>query len=180
MKKENGIKRTFGIIDRGLSRGEDILAVFACISILVLMLSISYSIIARFFFMNPPAWTVEVTEYILLFLTFAGAAWVLKKDGHVKVDILLNHLNIRTQKILNLITDCMGGILGLLLIWFGGKSTYYIFERKIMHVKYLPIPKFILLIGVPVAGCFLFYRFSKKIKSSLMYLRNLESEKESD
>ena len=58
------------------------------------VLIVSLEICMRYFFRRPQVWTVEVCEYILFILAFLGAPWLLKKGGHVSVDIVVERLEM--------------------------------------------------------------------------------------
>lgn len=122
--------------------------------VIVLMLIMCYEVAMRYFFRQPPVWAIEVCEYLLLLLTFLGAAWLLKMGGHVRVDIILGRLNPKAQTLLNIVTSGLGVIICLLLAWYGGKTTWDHFQRGILVAKTLTIPKAPLLAFISV-GCFL-------------------------
>ena len=103
------IKWVDGIID-GMAAVAGLLLVF-------MMFSICYEVVLRYFLFSPLTWVTEISEYILLYATFLGAPWVLKKDAHVKVDIVLARLGIKTQRIVNMVTSLIGIGVCLVLVW---------------------------------------------------------------
>lgn len=141
----------------------DGMAFLAGLLLLFTIFSICYEVLIRYFLMRPSTWSVEITEYILLYITFLGAPWLLKQKGHVKVDVVLNMLNIRTQRILNLITSLLGAIICLVLFWFGVLTTADHFMRKIPVIKSLEVPKFILLAVIPFGSLLLCIQFIRQI-----------------
>ena len=77
------------------------LALVAGVVTVFVMLAINYEVFMRYFLNRPTLWTLEISEYSLVYITFLGAAWVLRKDGHVKIDLLVRVLKPRSQIILN-------------------------------------------------------------------------------
>jgi len=132
----------------------DALAGRAGVLVIGIMLVMCYEVVMRYFLNRPPAWAVEVCEYMLYLLAFLGAAWLLKLGGHVRVDIVLGRLNPKAQTWLNIATSAIGVIICLVIAWYGGESTIDHFQRGIPVVKTLKIPKAPLLAVIAV-GCFL-------------------------
>jgi TRAP-type C4-dicarboxylate transport system permease small subunit len=88
----------------------DLLASLAGGLILFMMLSICIDVVLRYFLNRPLTWGVEISEYILLWSTLLSVAWVLKIEGHVKIDLVVNRLNPRNQCLVNTITSILGAI----------------------------------------------------------------------
>ena len=60
--------------------------------LIFMMLSVSADVFMRYFLSKPIFWVVEVNEYAVIYATFLGAAWVLAKDGHIKVELVVDRL----------------------------------------------------------------------------------------
>jgi len=149
----------------------DGMAFLAGLLLLFMIFSICYEVLMRYFLIRPSSWAVEITEYILLYITFLGAPWLLKQKGHVKVDVVLNMLNIRTQRILNLFTSLLGAIICLVLFWFGLLATVDHYVRKIPVIKSLEVPKFILLVVIPFGSLLLCLQFIRQVITASKNLR---------
>ena len=52
----------------------------------------------RYFLNRPLVWVLELTEYALLWVTFLGAAWLLRQGGHVQVDVIVDFMSRRWKK----------------------------------------------------------------------------------
>ena len=108
------------IFDRTVSY----LAFVAAVLIIFAMLSVGAEIVMRYFLNRPMIWVMEVTEITLLLITFLGTAWLLRREGHVKVDIVLSHLNPRAQALLGIISSIIGIIVCMVLVWNGTLVSY--------------------------------------------------------
>ncbi len=64
------------------------LATLAGLMIAGVCLLIVYDVIARNLGMQPPASTVALTEYALLYFTMAAAPWLVRTRGHIVVEVL--------------------------------------------------------------------------------------------
>ncbi len=149
-------------LDRFVDRVIDGMAVLAGLGILFVMFSICYEVVVRYFHFQPPTWVTEVTEYLLLYITFLGAPWVLKEDGHVRVDIVVGRLRWKTQKAFDLATSLAGmGICGV-LVWYGAKTAWELYERGIPVIKTLAVPKVLLVGIIPVGSLLLIAEFVRR------------------
>ena len=62
----------------------------------------------------------EIWEYSLLYITLLGAAWLLRKEGHVNMDIFYNRLSPRKRAILDVLTASFFFFFIGLMLWKGG------------------------------------------------------------
>jgi TRAP-type C4-dicarboxylate transport system permease small subunit len=64
-------------------------------------------------------WLSEFIEYCLYFGVFLAAPWVLRQNGHVRVDLVLSALPKRLSRRLERGLDVLGIVTCLALLWFG-------------------------------------------------------------
>jgi TRAP-type C4-dicarboxylate transport system permease small subunit len=134
----------------------NLLAIVAAVALIVIMLLVGADVTMRYFLNHPIGHVLEITEHLLLVLTFSGSAWVLKREGHVKSDILLNRLNPSNQALINTITSIIGAITCLVLAWYGAQVAWDSFLRGIFFATLMRLPQapFMAIIS---AGCFLLF-----------------------
>ncbi len=103
------------------------------------------------------------TEWGILYLTYLSAAWVLRNEGHVKMDVLTSRLQPRTQNVLLIVTSIICMVLCLLLTWYGVTTTW---DSWVNHVtdmnKLLGFPKAIILAIIPVGSLLLSIQFLRR------------------
>jgi len=75
-------------------------------------------VVMRYFFNKPIQGALESSEYGLLFLTLLAAAWLLKKNKHVRMELLIHKLKPITQAYIN-------GVTSIICVWICGIITYY-------------------------------------------------------
>ena len=75
-------------------------------------------IVMRYFFNKPIQGALESSEYGLLFLTLLAATWLVRKDKHVRMELLIHELKPVTQAYVN-------GITSILCVLISGFITYY-------------------------------------------------------
>jgi len=135
------------------------------------VLIISVDVVLRYFVRQPLGWVIEVVAFSLLFITFLGAAWVLRIERHVKVDLVLNLLNPGARAALNITTSVLGGIMCLLLAWYSGHLTWDLFqsgERTITVLEWLKAP---LVAVIPLGSFLLSIQFLRRAYAYLVRWR---------
>lgn len=159
------LNKTNAILDRTMS----VLAVVAAVLIVFMMLSIAADVaIMRLLLDRPQVWIMDVTSQSLLFIGFLGAAWVLKRNKHVTLDLLVTRLNPRAQVILNTIMSIIGVFICVVITWYGTEVTWEHFQKGIRSATYLEIPRGPLLAVIPLGGFLLSLQF---LRRTIQYLK---------
>ena len=121
----------------------------------LMMLTVVYDVIARLVFQAPTLWVIDVNEYMLVYLTFIPAAWILLRDNHVKVELVVERLRPRPRRILALFGDLMGLAYCVILTWQSWLVTWdayrggYRFSTAIAFFQY---PVFVI---IPIGAAWL-------------------------
>lgn len=117
--------------------------------LLFMMLLVCYDVVMRYLFRNPTGWSMEVCEYLLVYLTFLGSPWLLREKGHVNVDILFFFSPPSVTRRCKIFTGLVMAIATLVLCIFCAGATWDVFHREIIMIKILMIPKWTLLWVIP-------------------------------
>ncbi|HDM09804.1 MAG: TRAP transporter small permease [Deltaproteobacteria bacterium] len=119
------------------------------------LVSVSVDVVLRYFFNKPIGWVLQISEYILLYIPFLAAGYVLRQEGHIRIDIILNRISRRLQNRINMVTSLVGALVMLILTYYSTYVTYDFYQRGVPTLKYLKIPEFLVIMVIP-AGCFVF------------------------
>ena len=152
------LKRLNEIFDRTV----DVLVLFSGFLLLFSMLSISLSVIARYFFGYTTTWVLEMNEFALLYITFLAAAWVLRRERHVMMDIIIQRMNSRNQHIINMITSILCSCVCLCIMWFGVRLVWQHIQAGRMLTEGLRLPSAVILFVIPFGFLLLFIQFLKR------------------
>ena len=152
------MKRFLDIFDRTLN----VMTFLAGILLIFIMLSVCMEVILRSFINRPQIWVTEVTECLLLYITFLGTAWLLREEGHVKVDLVLNRLKPQTTAFLGIISSIMGVLVSITLTIYGFNVTWDYFQRGIYTPTALEIPVYLILLIIPIGSLMLFIQFIRR------------------
>jgi C4-dicarboxylate transporter DctQ subunit len=159
-----------GILDHII----DFMAVLAGILLVAAVLIVSAEIVMRYFFNKPQVWSVEVCEYILFILAFLGAPWLLKKGGHVSVDVVTERLSRRTQDYLGIFACGVGVLISAVIAWFSIVAAWDCYVNGIVVTKTLTIGKHYFLLFITVGYFFLLLEFGRQFYNHLRVPREEE------
>lgn len=90
MPPMNALARLYTRLIEGLAVASGLIIAAVC-------LLIAYDVIARNLGLQPPASTVALTEYALLYFTMAASPWLVRTRGHIVVEILHARLHGRAK-----------------------------------------------------------------------------------
>jgi C4-dicarboxylate transporter, DctQ subunit len=165
-----------GGLNRVLDTLIDAAAFAAGVLLVAVMLFVTVSVLLRYVLNRPIGWSVEVSEYSLVCITFFLAAWVLKKEGHVRVDLVIACFRPASQALLNTITSGMCTIVCLVLTFFAGKVTLELYGGSYFTPTILMIPKFIFILLITFGLLLLTLQFFRKTRKHLQQWRTLSLE----
>jgi C4-dicarboxylate transporter DctQ subunit len=100
-----------------VEKGNLILGYVSGLGILLMGLMLFYEVVCRYFFRSPTIWAQEMSVYVFMWTMLAGAAYTLEKGKHVRIDLIVEHLSVRTQRILEMITSVAGMIYCAVITW---------------------------------------------------------------
>lgn len=127
-----------------------------------LTLAVCWDVLARAIAASPLSWVVEITQYGLLYMTFLCTAWVLKEDRHVTVDLLTGFLSKKSQAALTTVTSIVGGMVCLVLTWFGSVVSVEKLRMGSYQPTPLEFPDFPLFVIIPIGSFLLFIQFMRR------------------
>src|SRR3990172_450307 len=97
----------------------NLLAILAGILLIFVILSVCAEVFLRYFLGRPTVWVVEISGYALLYITFLVVAWVQRRGGHVRMDLVIDRLNPMVRSVVNVITSLICTIACFILTCFG-------------------------------------------------------------
>ena len=163
-RKDRSVEK---IIDKILTA----LGVIPALLLLFIALSTSFNIFARFLGFKGLIWGVQFTEYSLFWMTLLGATWVLKRDKHVTVDLITGLLKERPKLYLDLAHSIMGFAVCGVLCWYGAVVTWGQYERGVVDIQVVDVPKYLVLVIIPLGFFFLSLEFFRRFLATLRVMR---------
>jgi C4-dicarboxylate transporter DctQ subunit len=150
--ESNFLARLSKTFDRALTV---LLWISACCLILVVV-SVMLEVFMRYFLNRPQKWVVEFSEYSLLYITFLSCAYILKKEGHITVDIVISHFSPKKKRFLSVLQYVVSAVISFVFLYIGAKTTLDHYVRGIYNPTVLQIPMAYVLMVIPIGGFFIF------------------------
>ena len=135
------------------------LAALGAVIMALMALWISYEVIMRYFFQNPTIWASDLAEYAMLYSTFLAAPWLVRTNGHVRVELLLDKLNERQQHVLGVVTSLLAAAVCAVLCWQGLDATIDAAQRGQMIARSWQVPRAAVWGIIPFGSFFLTIEF---------------------
>lgn len=168
------------MIDRGgkaFDRVLDILAVCASVLVFFIMCSVCFEVVSRYFYNAPTTWVVEISSIILLFTPFLVGAWVLRNDGHVKMDLILEQFSKKNQALIKTITSVMAAVACLILVYYGTKLAWDFYKTHYFTNTLLRLPKSPILSIIPIGFFLLFIQALRSARDTIREWTHLRTQK---
>lgn len=102
----------------------DICMACACGILIFVSLLITVETLIRYFFGVASSELFEISEFTMLWMTFLGAGWVMKKNMNVKIDIVVNRLKGNSKTFLLFLSSILTSIILLFMTYYTFKITY--------------------------------------------------------
>jgi len=111
------------------------------------------------------AWVNEVSEYSLPVATLLIAPWLLHRNEHVRLDVLLISLPTRVSFVLGRCCDVIGIAICAVFVWYGIRLILDSSRIGSMVVKTLAIPEWWQYALVPVSFTLLAVEFARRLRA---------------
>jgi len=150
------MERFFKSLDRVAVWINKVFVFFASIMMAALVVIVCIDLSLRYFFNSPLLWGTEVTELLLLYITFLGMAWVFREDGHVVIDVFTAKASEKNKKRLTGISYFFVGVVSAVLVYYGFITAYDHYRRKVFNPTTLEAPIALIIVIIPLGSIPLF------------------------
>jgi TRAP-type C4-dicarboxylate transport system permease small subunit len=106
---------------------------------------------------------VEVSEYLLVFLAFLCAGWVLKEDRHVRMLAVITHLPKKVQLFADIVTSLLVIVFCVVLTWKGWQTVVMAYTGDYHSSSLLNVPLWIPYSFIPVGALVLGLQYLVRI-----------------
>jgi len=140
--------------------------------LILMVLSVMLEVFLRQLFNRPQEWVVEFSEYALLYITFLSCASILRRDGHITVDLITCRFRARTRNFLSVIHYGICTVVSFIFVTIGAKTTLDHYFRGIYNPTILQIPMAYILLVIPIGGVFILVQSLIGLYSSYQELKS--------
>ena len=145
-------ERFWVMFDRAIT----IMMIVSGVLILLDALFVTIDVLMRYAFSITYIGIFELTEYSLLWMTFMGAAYIMRNNGHVRVDAVINLLNPKKGAILNIIASIISLFILMIVTFYSAKLTLHDFRTGFTLSGILRPVKWPIEIIIPIGFFMLF------------------------
>jgi C4-dicarboxylate transporter DctQ subunit len=145
----------------------------SAVMLAIMMLSTTFEVVMRYFVGRPTIWAVDVTTIMLVFVTLLSAAWTLRREGHIKIDVVTSHLPPKAVAFLDFVTSIIALIACLVLTIEGVLVTLDAYRMGENLYRALSIPKPLIVWVFPFGGLLLSIQFMRRILKRYRDYRSL-------
>lgn len=154
-------------LSKGLNHIENIFAIIGAILIAISVFTVVMEVVARALFNYSFIWVNELSEYILLYIPFLGAAWLLRTNGHITVDILEEKMSTHLRYLSDIFISIIGIVICVVFIWYGSLTTLDVFVRDIRSLTTIRVPQIYVIIIIPIGTFILLLEFIRKLHQTI-------------
>jgi TRAP-type C4-dicarboxylate transport system permease small subunit len=145
-------------VTRLYARTLEWLAACAAVLLGVTALAITLDVVARNIGLGTLPWILEVSEYVLPLATFLVAPWLLYRNQHVRLDILLN-----VWPKLGHLCNAIGLAVCVVLVIYGVRTILNSADQGAMIFKSVVFPEWWLYLPVPICFALLTIEFVRRM-----------------
>lgn len=156
------MRRALAIAGRALDIGIAACLVVSAVIVAGLVACIGLEVVMRYFFNAPTRWVTEFSEYALLWLAFLAAAWVLREEGHVKVEMVVDVLPPRARQVLHVATSLVGAAVCALFCWVSTSYVVEVYGTGELLFKAIVLPKWAAMAIMPPGLALLALQFLRR------------------
>jgi TRAP-type C4-dicarboxylate transport system permease small subunit len=162
-------ERFWVIFDRAIT----MMMIVSSVLILLDALFVTIDVLMRYAFSITYIGIFELTEYSLLWMTFMGAAYIMRNNGHVRVDAVTNLLNPKNGAILNIIASVISLFILMVVTFYSAKLTLHDFQTGFTLSGILRPVKWPIEIIIPIGFFMLFLQVLKNTYRQVEKLKDL-------
>jgi TRAP-type C4-dicarboxylate transport system permease small subunit len=142
-----------------MRRAAGVAGLLAGFATLAIVLIVSYDVFMRTAFAQPQLGVDEIAGFLQVLLIFGGAAYTFRVGGHVRVDLLTNHVRPAVRAWLRVTTLVLAVVFLAIVIWVTTQSAVTAYRSGrvsavMLYPLWLPmafIPAGLALLGVAMA-----------------------------
>ena len=145
------MRRALGLVTTLYGGIVTAMAVVAGLALVWLMVAIVWSVTMRNLGMQPHAWLFTSTEYGVFYMTMLGAPWLVRRRGHVHIELVTAALPAPLRRIVSRAVAALCVVVCGYLAWRGYLLVQTNIARMDFDVRAYFYPRWMLTIAFPVS-----------------------------
>jgi TRAP-type C4-dicarboxylate transport system permease small subunit len=140
------------------------LAFVGAIAMGAMALWITYEVLMRYLLERPTFWAVDLSEYAMLWAAFLAAPWVLRREGHVRVEVFVERMTPENQRRLGVLTSVLGAVVCAIMAWQGTVTVLDFYTRGVTVAREWQVPQFVTYLAIPIGSALLTVEFGRRAR----------------
>lgn len=150
----------------------EIAGYLSAVALILATLAMMHGVLTRYLFGAPTVWQTEVSIYLLIFVTFVGAAYGLKHHAHVGVDLIVERLPLRAQLIVRLTTALLAVAVVVVVIWTAYHTWWEAVEGGFRSPTALRAPLSVAYAILPLGMLLVLFQYLAFVIEGILALRS--------
>ena len=149
---------------RALNSVDKVASITLRITLVLLVVIITYQVFMRYALNSPPTWTEEISLILMIYLGLLGGAWGVRQDIHLSIKLLVSKLPVKLRGAVNVLSLILILVFSLFLIKYGLELM------QLTKFQTLPATKIKVCytyLALPLAGVFFLVFSVEKIVDTL-------------
>lgn len=118
--------------------------------------TLTWEVVARYFFIAPTVWAAEVSQLCLIWGSLIAMAWALRARRHIAVDAVVALLPAGARRVTDTGAMLAVAAFSAVVFWHGFAIFHDSFVRGRTTGSMLDLPSWVMELSVPVGFAFLF------------------------
>jgi TRAP-type C4-dicarboxylate transport system permease small subunit len=128
----------------------------------IMTVIVGYAVVGRYILNRPIGWSEEIAMYLMVWAVFLGAAYTLKEDAHIGVDVLVERLRPGLRKDFRIFHYSVGIVFFSILLYKGIQMVALSIKMNALSMA-IDFPLYIAHLSVPVGSVILILQCLNKL-----------------
>ncbi len=147
---------------RAFDRIIDIGAAIAALLLIAVMLATTIKIVFRYWLHHSIIGVDQISGTMLVYIAFLGAAWVLRRNEHVTVDLVLAHVGADARRWLLVVSSLIAAGVCVVVAVFGASEVITSYQRGVRIPAEIEMPRAVNLVVIPIGFLLMGLQFLRR------------------
>jgi TRAP-type C4-dicarboxylate transport system permease small subunit len=115
----------------------------------VIFLVTTSTVFTRYVLNIVPSWSEEIPRYLLVWITYLGAALAIKFKEHISLDVFFNLMPLKARQVGHLALNGLVAIVAVIMVVYGVGLVQHFGDDK---MESIPLTNFWLYLAMPTSG----------------------------
>lgn len=149
---------------------------FLSISAAIVFVITFAQVCSRFLFKMPLSWSTDIIRLAFVYSIFIGAAYCVKHDEHLRVDVLLTMLKPKDRAKMEILINFVLLVFAAFLLYFG---LGFSITGTVQRAPSINIPMTVYYFSIPLSAGFMIFYLAQQIIDKIKEINGISNRRES-